>query len=123
MCHTTSDSDCIAFAKNFTHAVVILMAAIAVDYPIMRGTCTNTNNFLFCGNKNNVINHRLSFLLDCRWFQSKCDRCIHMKNTGIKMVVKVLYDIYYINNTLQKNIKTGEKIPDITFSAGQREIK
>jgi len=82
--HTTSDSDCTAFAKNFIHAVVIVMAAIAVDYPLLFGPCMNINIFLFRSNKNNVITCQMLFLLHCRRSHSYCDKCINVKQTVCK---------------------------------------
>ena len=106
MSHTSCDSDWVVFANNFIHAVVSVMLAMAVDYPILCGSCTNIKILLFSGNKNNIITHHLLFVLDCSWSHSHCDRCINMNKNVCKMciirkmVLKVLYDIHYINNTL-----------------------
>jgi hypothetical protein len=44
LCHTQIfDSDWVVFAKNFIHEVVRVMVVMAVDYPILCGTCTNIN--------------------------------------------------------------------------------
>ena len=113
-------ADLNVLAKNFIHEVVRVMVVMAVDYPILCGLCTNINILLFSGNKNNVINCHLLFVLECRcslchcdrlglWVFSVCKVCF-MK----KMVLKVWYD----------NIKSSEKKKmDITFSAGQTENK
>jgi hypothetical protein len=68
--HTNSDSDCVAFVKNFIHVVVRVMVAMVVDYPIP------------CGNKNNVITWHPLFVLHCRQSHSHCDRCIHMNKVS-----------------------------------------
>jgi hypothetical protein len=73
-------SDWVVFARNFIHEVVSVMAVTAVDYPILRGPCTNINILLFSSNKNNVILCHLLFVLDSRWSHSHCDTCIAMKN-------------------------------------------
>ena len=127
MSHTSCDSDCVVFAKNFIHDVISVTVAMAVDYPILCGHCTNINILLFSGNKNNVFTHHLLFVLDCSWSHSNCHRCINMKNSVCKvcimgkMVLKVLYDIHYINNTWKKNIKNSEIILDTMFSAGKHK--
>ena len=60
------DSDWVAFAKAFIHEVVRVLVVMAVDYPILCVPCTNINILLFGGNKKNVINSCLLFVLDCR---------------------------------------------------------
>ena len=81
LCHTKIfDSDWVVFTKNFIHEVVIVMVVMAVDYPILCGPCTNIIILLFSGNKTNAITFHLLFVLDCRWSDSHCDRCIHMNN-------------------------------------------
>jgi len=55
LCHTQ------IFA--FIHEVVRVMAEMAADYPILCGRCT-INNLLFSGNKKNVINCCLLYILD-----------------------------------------------------------
>jgi hypothetical protein len=72
------DSDWSVFAKNFIHAVVTVMVAMAVDYPLLCVCRTNINILLFSGNNNKVITRHLLFILDCRWSNSQCVRCIHM---------------------------------------------
>jgi len=57
--HTRCDSDCTVFVKNFIHDVVSVMAAMAVDYPILCGSCTNINILFFSDNKNNMITDHL----------------------------------------------------------------
>jgi len=54
------------FTKNYIREVVRIMVLMAVDYPIICGPCTKINILLFSGNKNNVINCHLLFVLDCR---------------------------------------------------------
>jgi len=79
LCHTKSvDSDWFVFAYNFIHEVVTVMVAMAVEYPILCGPCTNIKILLFSCNKNNIITCHLLFVLDCRWCHCHCDRCIHM---------------------------------------------
>ena len=81
LCHTQIfDSDWVVFAKDFIHEVVRVMVVMSVDYPILCGPCMNINIPLFSGNKNNVINCHLLFVLDCRWSHSHCDRCIAMNS-------------------------------------------
>jgi len=58
------DSDWVVFAKNFIHEVVRVLGVMAVDYPIICVPCTNINILLFSGNKKNVINCCLLFILD-----------------------------------------------------------
>ena len=81
LCHTQIFySEWVAFAKNFIREVVRVVVVMAVDYPILRGRCTNINILLFSGNKNNAITCHLLFILDCRQSHSHHDRCIPMKN-------------------------------------------
>ena len=44
LCHTNIfDSDWAVFTQNIINEVVRVMAVMAVDYPILCGTCTNIN--------------------------------------------------------------------------------
>jgi len=106
LCHTKiSDSDWVVLAKNFIHEMVRVMVVMAVDYPILCGLCTNINILLFSGNKNNVINCHLLFVLECRRSLCHCHRlgltvfCVCKVFFMKKMVLKVWYH----------NIKSSEK--------------
>jgi len=81
LCHTKIfHSDWVVCTKNFILEVLIVMVVMAVKYPILCGSCTNIKILLFSGNKNNVINCHLLFVLDCRWSHCHCDRCSPMIN-------------------------------------------
>jgi len=88
LCHTKIfDSDSVVFAYSFINEVVIVMVAMAVDYAILCGPCTNIKILLFSCNKNNVTNCHLLFVLDCRWSHCHCDRCIHMNKQCMQSVL------------------------------------
>jgi len=53
------DSFLIVFTKNIINEVVRIIVVMAVDYPILCGSCTIINILLFNGNKNNVITWNL----------------------------------------------------------------
>ena len=55
---------CVTQIFAFIHEVVRVITVMAVDYPILCGPCTNINILLFSGNKKNVINCCLLFILD-----------------------------------------------------------
>ena len=74
LCHThIFDSDWVALAKNLINEVFRVMVVMAVDYPILCGPCTIINILLFRGNKCNIINCHLLFVLDYRFSHSHCD--------------------------------------------------